>query len=417
MLAAIDPATRFIVMPPPSAKLCSHQIGQSKYHPRRRRVREIVVSQKSRISAATRLLTCSMRGRVVFLFPIFLSLILVRTNAQTLVPTTTYTLHAHKEHYSSNLPSTLVHLLPDQSLLILIPQDDGKWVLKRLAAWNTDTPDEQTITFAGQPPKEGDSGSEQLQIDPTNAYAVIRIKSYTGNVHPVPQNQSAVIVVVDLHSFTIVSQRTTADLLLAASDWSFADNGLLIARVMTDRLTVKPPHPKQSWSYLTITDTYEAAALTLPDLKPSMRCGYELFLDNREGDHRRDRYLSKVGEGCAALVALAHVPSAENLPDGPPRPIPYGQLAGPSCELIGKSPSVKFGLYGCQTGHEYLDGMIHTTDTRHLRILSIPDGKEVLTVPLQHNTTPYPSLLADAGSHTWLLILRDGIKLEAYRLL
>jgi hypothetical protein len=306
--------------------------------------------------------------------------------------------------------------LPDQSLLILIPQDDGKWVLKRLAAWNTDTPNEQTITFAGQPLKDGDSGSEQLQIDPTNAYAVIRIKAYTGNVHPVPQNQSAVIVVVDLHSFTVLSQRTTTDPLLAASTWSFADNGLLITKVQTDRLTVKPPHPKQSWSYLTLTDTYEAAALTLPDLKPTMPCQFELFLDNREGEHRRDRYLSKVGGGCAALVALAHVPSVENLPDGPPRPTHDGPPPGPGCELLGKSPSANFGLYGCRTGSDYLDGMIRTTATRQLTVLGIPDGKQVLTVPLPHNTTPYPSLLADASNQTWLLILRDGIKLEAYRL-
>ncbi len=59
--------------------------------------------------------------------------------------------------------------------------------------------------------------------------------------------------------------------------------------------------------------------------------------------------------------------------------------------------------------------MIVTTKTRNLTVLSVPDGKQVLAVPLPHNLTPYPALLADAGNHTWLLVLRDGIKFEAYR--
>jgi hypothetical protein len=147
-----------------------------------------------------------------------------------------------------------------------------------------------------------------------------------------------------------------------------------------------------------------------------MPCQYELFLDHRPGSPRQDRYLSKVGEGCAALVDFAHVPTAENLPDGPPKPLPYAALAGPTCEFGAVSPSANFALYGCRAGHDYADGMIVTTKTRDLTVLSLPDGKKVLTVPLPHNLTPYPALLADTDNHVWLLVLRDGIKLEAYRL-
>jgi hypothetical protein len=116
------------------------------------------------------------------------------------------------------------------------------------------------------------------------------------------------------------------------------------------------------------------------------------------------------------LVASAQVPSAENLPDGPPKPIPNGGLAGPACSLGGESPSADFALYGCSTGHDYYDGMIHTTNTRNLTVLSVPAGKSVLTIPLPHNLVPYPATLANANSHTWLVLLRDGIKLETYKL-
>ena len=60
--------------------------------------------------------------------------------------------------------------------------------------------------------------------------------------------------------------------------------------------------------------------------------------------------------------------------------------------------------------------MIHTTNTRNLTVLSVPAGKSVLTIPLPHNLVPYPATLANANSHTWLLLLRDGIKLETYKL-
>jgi hypothetical protein len=354
-----------------------------------------------------------MRRRLLWIVPV--SMLVSSLGAQTPIPTTTYKLHAQKEQHSSNLPSTLLYLLPDQALLVLIPQEEGKWVLKRLTAWDTTTPKEETLAFTGDRPQEGSSGFEDLTVDPSSTYAVIRIKSFTGIMYPMGQNRSAIVLLVDLRSFTIVSQRATTDPLLAASDWSFTKDGSLIVSAMTGRSTV-PPQPKHAWSPQTITDTYQAAAFTLPDWKPSMPCQYELFLDLRDGSTRRDRYLSKTSDGCAALVASAQVPSAENLPDGPPGPVPYAGLAGPTCDFGSESPSRNFALYGCRTGHDYLDGMIATTNTRNLTVLSVPAKEPVLTIPLPHNLVPYPALLANANSHSWLLLLRDGIKLETYKL-
>jgi hypothetical protein len=252
----------------------------------------------------------------------------------------------------------LVYLLPDQALLVLIPQSEGKWVFKRLTAWATGSPKEESLSFTTGQLQEGASGYEDLKVDPASTYAVIRVKSFSGNILTTTENRSAVVVLVDLRSFTVVSQRTTTDPLLAASDWSFANNGMLVASVMTGR-AMTPPHPKHAWSYETIADSYEAAALALPDWRVSMPCQYELFLDHRPGSARQDRYLSKGSEGCAALVDFAHVPTAENLPDGPPKPVPYAALAGPTCEFASLSPSANLALYGCRTGHDYYDGAIH----------------------------------------------------------
>jgi hypothetical protein len=62
-----------------------------------------------------------------------------------------------------------------------------------------------------------------------------------------------------------------------------------------------------------------------------------------------------------------------------------------------------------------MDDFFITTNSRDLRVLNVPDGKLALKVPLPHNLTPYPSVLANAGGQTWLLVLRDGTRLEAYR--
>jgi hypothetical protein len=342
-----------------------------------------------------------------------LSLLFGVAHAQTPFPTTSYKLHAQDEHYSANRPSTLVYLLPDQALLVFNPQRDGKWLFKRITAWDTAIPKEETVAFDGQSFEEGATGYEDLKVDSAGNYAVIRTRSVSA--YPVKRDNTALVVLVDLRSFSIVSRRTTTDPLIAASYWSFSKNGLLIATAMTGQVMV-PLHPKPEWSYQTITDSYEAAAFTLPDWKPSMPCKYELFLDNRAGSSNPKFYLSKVDDGCAALVASAQVPTAQNLPDGPFRPNPYEELAGKTCQLGGESPSADFALYACRTGHDYLDGMIVTTNSRNLTVLSVPDGKAVLTVPLPHNTKPYPALLANESGHTWLLLLRDGVKIEAYQL-
>jgi hypothetical protein len=336
-------------------------------------------------------------------------------HAQTPFPTISYKLHAQDEHYSANRPSSLIYLLPDQALLVFNPQRNAKWLFKRITGWDTAAPKEETVAFDGQSFEEGTTGTEDLRVDPAGNYAVIRTRP-ENLLDPARRDSSALVVVVDLRNFTIVSRQITTDPLIAASSWSFSKNGLLIASAMIGRV-MTPSHPKPELSYQTIADSYEAAAFTLPDWKASTHCKYELFLDDRAGSTNPNSFhLTKVDDGCAALIASAQVPSAQNLPDGPVRPSPYEGLAGKTCEFGGENPSANFALYGCRTGHAYLDGMIVTTNSRNLTILSIPDRKTVLVVPLPHNTKPYPAVLANARDHTWLLLLRDGVKLQGFRL-
>jgi hypothetical protein len=354
-----------------------------------------------------------MPNRVLWLLQFALLLIPGTTTAQTIAPTSTYKLHAHKEELS-HPPYAQLSLLSDQGLLILIPQGGGKWVFKRLTAWDSGSPKEDSLEFKSTPARDGLSQYNDVMVNPASTYAVIRMR-FADSSFPAKENRFAEIVLVDLRSFTIISHLNTSDPLLAQSSWAFAKNGMLIADAMTSNVT-NPPNPKPSWAIDAVTYTVQSAALHLPELTPSMPCQYNLtFSYHHPSSHQYPR-LTNVDGGCADLVKFAGVPTAEDLPDGPHRTIPYPPLAGPNCAFAEKSPSGKFALYGCRNGHNYFDYEINTTNSRSLTVLSVPDNQRILTVSLPHNMVPYPSHLAEAGGHTWLLVLRDGIKLETYRI-
>ncbi|HUD22176.1 MAG TPA: hypothetical protein VMQ60_04975 [Acidobacteriaceae bacterium] len=329
-----------------------------------------------------------------------------------------------KETRSSYLEFTLLQRLPNQALLVLVPQQNGKWLIERITAWDTSSPKEESLSFVGESPRIGKQHLEDLMVDPSGTYAIIRLKNFTADFSR-PESLSAEIVLVDLRSFTIISQSTTNEPLLGGrSSWSFSPAGPLISDVQIKETTVpQTKMPIKLSVHVAITDTYQAAALSLPDLKPTVACTYERFLDDRvDGDHQGWR-TSKVGEGCAELVGLAQVANVEALPGHSPLYSPYAlldstyaRLAGPTCIPADVSPSMDLELYECRTGHDFMDSFFMTTSSRDLRVLSVPEGKQALKVPLPHNLTPYPAVLANAGGQTWLLLLRDGNRIEAYRL-
>jgi hypothetical protein len=199
---------------------------------------------------------------------------------------------------------------------------------------------------------------------------------------------------------------------LASSDWAFAKKGMLIASAQTERTTT-PEKPRHGWQYDTISDRYKAVAFTLPQFTSSMECEYTRFDDLRDAKSTPTRQLTKVSDGCASLVALAQVPAADNLPDGPPKLEPYAKLAGPTCDISGNSADSGYMLYDCRTA--YVDEMLDITTSRKLTVLKTPGGQPALEVRLPHNSRPYPALLANTVGQTWLLLLRDGINLEIYR--
>jgi len=259
---------------------------------------------------------------------LLLALASVGLQAQTSVPFATYTLHANelpKSHMgwtnSVEAPTVKTILAPDHALLVLLPQADGQWLLKRLAAWDTANPTEQTLSFAGALPDKNHNIVPGLIVDANGKCLIARITSIVDASSRRGSNANylhAIVVVVDLANFTVVSRS--------------------------------------------------------------------------ESDDDNLRWLNTIDN------ADSH----------------YDNLAGKHCHRASLSDGGRYASYYCYVEHNIdWDGTFNFETSRKYKVLSLPDGKPLLSissVSLQSGT------FATANGHDYLLVLRDNVKLEVYRL-
>jgi hypothetical protein len=167
---------------------------------------------------------------------------------------------------------------------------------------------------------------------------------------------------------------------------------------------------------LTVTETYEAATLTVPDLAPSNACQYNVV---RELPDESNGWTEQTDKGanvaCASVLGAANVSSVDALPGA----------ADPDLERITKrvnfkgwlvdiSKDEKFALYSHVAGKPAAWDTVKTT-AREAVVLSVADSKTIFSLPLPFKQ-PIAAALATASNQDYLLLLRDGIKLETYRL-
>ena len=344
----------------------------------------------------------------------------LQSDAQAPVPSNTYTIHAQQERRAGFSivptvvsPATMLVAAPDNALLFLIPQTGGEWVLKRLSGWETSHPQEQTLIIKGNPQSNKNmSVTTDMLLDPHGAYLLVRIDSRLGAIDSPNRIREAVVNVIDLHSFTIISRRITTDPLLASSQWHFSQNGRLISKGVATRFSVK------TRSLNTVTDAYDVAEFSLPDLTPTTSCHYSHVIEiHAVGSGWTKPTVENVGDGCAALLRSAAVSSLEDLPGHDEETtINLSKLAAPGRRILNVNREKTLAVIECRTGHSYMDGEIFRTRTRWITVLSIQDGRQVFYLPLPHNWKPIPGIIAFANGQNYLIILRDGVKIETYPL-
>jgi hypothetical protein len=343
-------------------------------------------------------------------------------------PTLVYKLHASKQtHAVSHFART-----PDGALLVFAPQSRGHWVLIRLTDLGLASPHEEQLIVMGFTPDQLQAddakGRGSIDVSPDGHYAVVRTQTW--KIGPLPtvelKEARATLAVVDLQTYTIVSARSTTDTMYAGSFWAFNKAGVLITE-SNPTSTGKPGHFNQAYAI-----THKAVALLLPDLQPSLTCNYtEVFgpASYAGTSSRRDKSVSDVSGSCAELVRLAGASSVEDIYHADPtlyrvaerlhfNPQDFAydpkenRLNG--CQIEDLSVGQQFALYACHRGHwTWYDTVKYTALS--LSVVSVPDGREILSVPLPVKPADAAIIVTIAG-RDYLAVLEDGVNLSVYRL-
>jgi hypothetical protein len=324
--------------------------------------------------------------------------------AQRSAPLDTYTLDAvkHPNEPWSRSGNAVLALSPNSALIALIPQGHGKWIIKRVTGWENKSPREETVTLRSEISQRSNPWiTADLTVSPRGDYVVARVTSHRGAVGPSGRDWNAVVAVVDLKTFQIVLERDTTDPLIAGSEWAFTADGGLVAKGLAKRMVEKTDNM--------ITDEYEASALSLPALLSKSTCRFDLKYKPGE----REQIASDATESCDNLLKTAGGSSLANL---------FGTVEGSSqiqaaCPVLALLTVAKLGVVECSTGHSPWfdwDGDFFVVTSRTIEVHSF-DGRTVLAVPVGKKQST-AAALAREQEHDYLLLLRDGVRLETYSL-
>jgi hypothetical protein len=333
--------------------------------------------------------------------------------AQSPVPQFTHTLNAQKELRPWSLgeiplpPSTVLAITQAGALLVLVPQPERKWVLKELIGWSTLAPEERSLAVSGSyvGPDEDVWITGDLTVSADGRYVVVRITTRRRPSKPEVFDAEASVVVVDLNTFSIKDKRTTTDPLIAAAQWSLTKDNRLVSNAL-----IKVTRTNQQ-STSTVTENYDAAVLGVPDLKSAEACSYTKSLEF-DGSRWRTGEENTSNVKCAAVLQAANVATVNDMPGENSLVRLAKRLRAPSnCSITNISEDERFALYDCSEGHQAWDTIITTSHS--LSVLSTANSSAVLSIPLKVRQ-PTVAAFATTEKHQYLILVRDGIKLEAY---
>lgn len=336
--------------------------------------------------------------------------------AQSPVQSEAYTLHAKEERGNGfslsgqvALPGSAILLDQEHSLLVLIPQGDGAWVLKRLRSWDTKAPTEDTLEIAGEPGKGTDVFIQtDLNLTSDGRYLLVRINYRSGGIGATERNRAAVITMIDMKRFAVLSRQTTTNPLLADSQWAFDEHNDLVTTRLEKRLTETEP------SYRMVTDHYSAAALEMPTLIARDPCEYDSVMKlSTDATGWTKPTVVHATDGCAALVARAHVDSVQALPGQQKADLLKVALG---CNEVDSDHKLGLTLADCREGKSHADGLFVTTSRHTANVFSTTSKQEILTIPLSHDGKGVTGLLASVNSGNYVILVKRGIHIEVYRL-
>jgi hypothetical protein len=213
-----------------------------------------------------------------------------------------------------------------------------------------------------------------------------------------------VVVVVDLRTFQVAKRLdTTDDLFRLGSSWKFAPNGKLILRGehvhgYWDRNTPRDPNELR----------WELAVHELPSLDRLAECRYQDAATGIQDANLR----------CAGALKTAQITTVVwiDRPDAPSSEAAVRDKLGTiqDCSFGGASPDLRYGYFDCSTSKLTFWDTVRTTSRR---VLVFETQTKRPIIDMRVPASPDIALaLVESHGQNYLLLLREAVKFQAYRL-
>ena len=328
------------------------------------------------------------------------------------------------------------------------------WNLLRITDWDTSQPREDKLDVEVGPNKElygGNQGdgydrNDQLLMDPGGNYLVVRLSpdAYRWNADPYSSPKPrAVLNIIDLHSFKLIRRVELTDPSLAGGNMGFSPKGIFMVSGFQEQSSVK------AGSHVTHTARYAVETLTLPGLEAKTVCHYTMVetthtaqtpstteesaqidkeneKENLEEYDRRQNQKQAADAACRPGLAplgfssLHDVHQNLNLSGRLEKDLNYtGRVSnqGPfGCNLEDLSGNLQYELLDCDEGRVVVFGRY-----RAFRVFHLEDGKQIMDLRVPRSTlfgerrVLFSGVLAASRGVTYVVLLRDGTELEAFR--
>ena len=340
--------------------------------------------------------------------------------------------------------------MPDGALLMVskrLNQPQNIWNLVRIAAWDTPQPHEDKLDVDVGPNQElfgeinwtsqGDAynRNDQLLMDPAGNYLIVRLSpdAFSWNVNPDKSARPrAVLNIIDLHGFKLIRRVELKDPLLAGGDMGFSPAGSFMVSGFQEYTRTTNAH--------SVTDTrrYAVETLTLPRLDAKTVCHYTIVErtyttpsaaaeENSEEYEKRQTQKQAADTACLSELAplgfssLSNVHETLNLGARLKHSLNYTMRVPPQspwgCNIEDLSTNLQYEMFDCDQSRVVAFGSY-----RAFRVFRLADGKQILELKLPSSHPWFGAyrqvfgVLAASRGVIHLVLLRDGAKLDGYRL-
>ena len=286
-------------------------------------------------------------------------------------------------------------LAPDNAIILLFSQSNGRATVVRLTGWQTPAPEEQSLVLADPLPDRSrglEIAFDDPMVDPKGNYLVLRRQATSRNIEAFknPTRQGN-ITVVDLHTFK-VAYRLASSGLLAGGRLLFNPNGTLSFLWTNDAGSI----------------VYRAAVLSLPNLQLVANCAYDGGYVLHEGPaDSLDVRIAGDADTCEGLLRATDLADMQQLEKTSDCGSCFISQTGSNDFCFELTRAHGLALYRCGTEHFAGSGTSSDpglTFWKALRVISLADGKTILSLPLRFNDGSASGIIAQTEGHIYLIV-------------